>query len=270
MHYHIGLVARLLGISAEGLRLYEREGILQSKREKEGGYRYYQRLDITALLRARAYQKYGFSLRETGALLNTGDLALVERACRRREKELEEEIRRKTLLLDSLRETRSLTASLPDKLGKVERGERPGLYRLEYMVENDLILPPARYDLFRRWAALSPFPFPSQKNSWQALLEGEDRSVAALGLLERDAVRLGAVELASAGEYLPPCPCLCTVVKVAGETARCTDYLDPLRQFVRREGIQVTGDPVSRAFLSLDRKGSYTRYRQIWLPVAEA
>ena len=269
MHYHIGLVARLLGISAEGLRLYERVGILRSKREKEGGYRYYQRLDITALMRARSYQKYGFSLRKAGELLNTDDLELVRSCCRRREGELEEEIRRKMQLLDCLRETRQLADQLEDQLGRIRRDTRPGLYRLDYMVENQLILPEERYDLFRRWMALVPFPFPSQKNSWKGLLEGEDRSVAALGLLERDVTRLGAEELAAAGEYFPPCPCLYTVVKVAGETARCTQYLAPLRDYVEREGIQVAGDPISRAFLSLDRKNTYTRYRQIWLPVAE-
>ena len=55
MKYKIGTVAKLLGVSPEALRLYERNGILLSDRgDGENGYRYYSRLDITALLRARA------------------------------------------------------------------------------------------------------------------------------------------------------------------------------------------------------------------------
>ena len=49
MKYQIGQVAKLLDISAQGLRLYEKEGIIQPERE-ESGYRSYNRLDITSLL----------------------------------------------------------------------------------------------------------------------------------------------------------------------------------------------------------------------------
>ena len=74
MKYKIGTAAKLLGVSPETLRLYERNGILVSDRgEGENGYRYYSRLDITALMRARSYHQYGFSMRETEALINTDD-----------------------------------------------------------------------------------------------------------------------------------------------------------------------------------------------------
>ena len=76
MKYKIGTVARLLGVSPQTLRLYEQNGILTSERgEGENGYRYYSRLDITALMRARAYHQHGFSLREREGLFHAGDLA---------------------------------------------------------------------------------------------------------------------------------------------------------------------------------------------------
>ena len=85
MEYKIGTVAKLLGISPEGLRLYERNDILVShRREEENGYRYYSRLDITALLRARAYHQYGFSLKETEALINTDDVQYIGQEYRQR------------------------------------------------------------------------------------------------------------------------------------------------------------------------------------------
>ena len=52
---------RLLGMSAEGIRMYERSGILRAQREKEENeYRSFDHLDITALIRARGYHYCGF------------------------------------------------------------------------------------------------------------------------------------------------------------------------------------------------------------------
>ena len=53
MAYKIGEVAKLLGISSETVRYYEREGVIQSQKiDQESGYRYYEALDINALMRS--------------------------------------------------------------------------------------------------------------------------------------------------------------------------------------------------------------------------
>ena len=60
MAYKIGEVAKLLGISSETVRYYEREGVIQSQKiDQESGYRYYEALDITAItvLRYRKQRK---------------------------------------------------------------------------------------------------------------------------------------------------------------------------------------------------------------------
>ena len=65
MAYKIGEVAKLLGISSETVRYYEREGVIQSQKiDQESGYRYYEALDINALMRVRMYRNYGFTLQE--------------------------------------------------------------------------------------------------------------------------------------------------------------------------------------------------------------
>ncbi len=269
MKYRIGLVAKLLGISPEGLRLYERDGILESRREENGsGYRYYERLDITALLRARSYQKYGFSLKETESLINTDDVEQVMAGYADRRRQLAREIAHKQRMLDYLDKISEILHRLPDELWQIRRETRPGLYRFEFMEGDRLILEPEAYGDFQRWVSMAPFTFPAQRNDWQALKEGRDHSFSALGLLEEDA---GALEVREEGlvQYLPPCPCLYTVVRISRENASCVHYLNHLLQFVDREGIRVTGDPVARTFLSLNKRDDYTRYRQIWLPVEE-
>ncbi len=161
MEYKIGTVAKLLGISPEGPRLYERNGILVSHRRKgENGYRYYSRLDITALLRARAYHQYGFSLKETEALINADDVQYIGQEYRQRAESLEEEIRRKQHTLDYLRQISALVEQLPSQLWTIRPETSPGIHRLEFMQGDELILEPEHIGLFAQWAGLAPLPLP--------------------------------------------------------------------------------------------------------------
>ncbi len=269
MEYKIGTVAKLLGISPEGLRLYERNGILVShRREEENGYRYYSRLDITALLRARAYHQYGFSLKETEALINTDDVQYIGQEYRQRAEALEEEIRRKQHTLDYLRQISALLEQLPSQLWTIRPETRPGIHRLEFMRGDELILEPEHIGLFSQWAGLAPFAFASQRNSWARLEEGQDESFSAVGILEEDARILGMPDCLSGGTYYPPVPCLYTVVEFSEENASCVQYLAHLREYVHRHHLAVAGDPICRTFLSLNKKENYRRFRQVWLPIA--
>ena len=188
MKYKIGTVARLLGVSPQTLRLYEQNGILTSERgEGENGYRYYSRLDITALMRARAYHQYGFSMKETEGLINAGDVDYVLEEYRRRARELEAELFLKQRILEYLRQMSSLLEQLPGQLWTIRRAVSPGIYRLEFMKGDQLILTPEQMEIFPHWVGLAPFAFPSQRNSWEGILRGQDISYSALGVMEEDA-----------------------------------------------------------------------------------
>ena len=60
MEYTIGQISRLLGLSIEGIRNYEKSGIIRSKRTEASNYRKYSYLEITSLIRARMYRSLCF------------------------------------------------------------------------------------------------------------------------------------------------------------------------------------------------------------------
>lgn len=270
MKYRIGQISKLLGLSAEGIRMYERDGILKSHREGTGGYRYYERSDIVSLILAKDYRGYGFSVSEAESLINTDDLDFVKKSFARRGAELRKEILHKRQILTCLHEREALLKKETRRLGLVRLAERPAFYLLEYMLDDELILRPEQYETFRRWIAMTPFVFPSLRCDWTALSRGEKTFTAALGLMERDIKRLGAEELAAAGRYYPPAPCLCTVVRAVGHRSSGDDYFAHLRGYVMKKALRVAGDPVSRTILSMNRQAENIRYRQIWLPVRAA
>ena len=81
MAYRIGEVARRVGMTVEGLRFYERAGLVKPRRRTRGGYRLYSDEQIDTLRFVRAAQEMGFSLAEIRELLQlrrgTGSCAAV-------------------------------------------------------------------------------------------------------------------------------------------------------------------------------------------------
>lgn len=267
MRYRIGVVADLLGISQEGLRLYERSGILDTQREASSGkYRTYSHLDITALIRARDYHNTGFSLQEIEKMINTDSLAVVRENYAKRRAELEEQLLRERLMAEHLDTVIELMDRLPNELGRICVEQRPAMLRFEYVREDKLLLNAEDHEEFQRWVNLTPFTFSAVRNEWDALCRGEESSFSALGILKEHAEAFGLHAGGHVIEY-EPCKCLYTVVRLQGETVRATEYLHGLMVYVRKNGVKVTGDPLARTFISMNKRKDYTRYRQIWLPI---
>lgn len=62
--YLIGEFADLVGVDADTIRFYEKQGILKSKRNRSNNYRYYTDTDCRALLACRSLRALGFSIRQ--------------------------------------------------------------------------------------------------------------------------------------------------------------------------------------------------------------
>lgn len=100
MGYRIGQLAEEVGMSVEGLRYYEREGILPEPRRTPSGYRNYSDAHRDRLRFVKAAQEMGFSLREIKQLLALREGS--ESACRPVKEQLEdklEDVRRRLRLL---------------------------------------------------------------------------------------------------------------------------------------------------------------------------
>ncbi len=67
--YRIGDVTKLLGISADTLRYYEKIGLLPAINRTESGIRVYLERDVSRLRFIRRAQKMRFSLKEIAELL---------------------------------------------------------------------------------------------------------------------------------------------------------------------------------------------------------
>lgn len=81
-----------LGMSENGLRLYEKEGIISPERNEENGYRQLNISDGDKMFQGRIYTGYGLSLKQTANLLQTADFKMHYLNLEELETRLQEEI----------------------------------------------------------------------------------------------------------------------------------------------------------------------------------
>ena len=122
MEYSIGKVSRLLGLSIEGIRNYEKSGIISSRREEESNYRKYRYLDITSLVRARMYRSFGFSISETAAMTNDFEIPEIQEAFLHREASLKEEAGLLSAKAEYLQHMYHELGAVENRLGKKSFG----------------------------------------------------------------------------------------------------------------------------------------------------
>ena len=157
MAYKIGEVAKLLGISSETVRYYEREGVIQSQKiDQESGYRYYEALDINALMRVRMYRNYGFTLQEAKEMLNT--CTLEEIAERLAEKKTVAWNERLLACADRMIE---IHRSAAEMLWKCRIEESPAMFRFCYQIQDQLIDDPEIQKRVQAWTVKMPVVMPT-------------------------------------------------------------------------------------------------------------
>jgi MerR family transcriptional regulator, mercuric resistance operon regulatory protein len=71
----IGMLAKSTGLTVEGIRFYEKAGILRAPPRTAGRHRLYSRADLRRLSFIRRARELGFSLDEVRALLGLADNA---------------------------------------------------------------------------------------------------------------------------------------------------------------------------------------------------
>jgi MerR family transcriptional regulator, mercuric resistance operon regulatory protein len=69
----IGLLAKRTGLTVEGIRFYEKAGILPARARTAGRHRLYSRADLKRLTFIRRARQLGFTLDEVRALLRLAD-----------------------------------------------------------------------------------------------------------------------------------------------------------------------------------------------------
>lgn len=161
MKYKIGEIAKLFGMTTEGIRYYEDSGIVTPKKQEDSNVRYYDVWDIHMLIRVRTYRQIGFSLAEVSNLINHQESIDMAKVLTEKEKDIEADIIKQLNVLKYVRKIRSMTEEAKEMIGQYRLEYCPAIYRLEMQHQHQLLTAPLLESLIQKWIGKTPYLFTS-------------------------------------------------------------------------------------------------------------
>lgn len=255
----------LLGISPQGIRLYEKHDAIHSFKYEGNGYRYYYFEDIAPAIQLRCMRKMGVPLAEcsqgrSGRTLDEMEISLS--ACRSR---IEENIRYEQALLERTQVLAQSIANAAAYVGEFGSCVRPALYYLSCERDGAIPTDADSRRLIQDWSAHLPFVrfCPAMRSQ---------------GLSEESAAQLGfcchETDLAFAPEvnhpqvrFMPEQPCIGGVVHISRQTTDYYSVIEPGLAYLRKNGLELAGDILTEFIAAGVRKGDDVfDYYFAWYP----
>ena len=237
-------MARETGMSSEGLRFYERKGILQVDKDEKNGYRTYPIMKVPMMRSAKILGTYGISLDSVAEIIQDHDHHLdhLDRTLEQAEARLNHDIEWKRRCLAALREQREI---ISHGIGTVYFAELDEMAYLEYYGAEKLRANKKLQGQVDQWLQGMPIVMPAPFCPRE--LVGQDCYCPAgfmvrqadmdfLGLREEENVRV-----------LPARLCVCTTVAQREEIGiMAKEAIEPLLIFIQQTGLCVAGDALFR------------------------
>ena len=268
MRYKIGEVARILGISTDLIRYYEKKGVVKPKKDLANRYRYYDVSDVNHLIDCIWYKKMGFGIEEIGRMSNIESYADLVARLMDRSEQISQDVRYHEMLLSRMHGLTESIIGIKNGVGVCNlRKNREFLYYLNRgneVFENTAGL----QSLNEEWSFYMPFTkrlFYIDADAFKG---------------ENDDYRWGysiGMEYAShfSIEAVPPVgrmpENLCIHAAFAGHskdgfTARRLDFM---QEYAKANGLTLKGFAFGNLICSVMEENLLTGYFEAWMPVEQ-
>lgn len=267
MKYKIGDVAKMLGITPEAIRFYESHGIIKPDKDDNSGYRLYDVWDIHMLIRARSYRQFGYSLSETAKMLNEYNMEDFIGNLDRQDKVIEHEILWRINLLRHIRETKEIVLDANNGVGHYQIRTRPAIFRIETQDAYTIFPDKRTKDNMKKWIDKVPFVYPCALFRFEDVNSESRDGTFTFGLgVDEDYGDFLQLKSMDDIQYFPSVPALYTTIKTDSNEILTTQRLIPAIEELRRKGLSLSGDVLSRVVLMRKEGDVYVSYHQLWLP----
>lgn len=242
MRYRIGELADFFGMTKEGIRYLEREGVIASERDAGNGYRYFPREEITRLKQIKRYQGLGFSLEEAQQLVCETRREEIADRLAQKQRELEKKARQIERMQRFLSMQQEVAERLIGTSEHVWLGERPEMVFFPRVPDEASGGTPAQRAAIARaraqekeWILATP---PCTLGAMYYAMDGSGRRLRG-SIVRAESAREAGLRETERTIHLPACPCVCAVVE--GPDRQAPD-LTPLLDYVRENRLRITGD----------------------------
>lgn len=262
--YKIGEAARLMGVSTEALRYYERKGLVVPRKDLDSNYRYYDASQINHLLNMQRYQKFGFSLYEMVEMSYHSDGESFEALMKKKEEELVDKSMAINMQLYCMNQSLRHMQMAKDAKGKIVFGERPAMYRLSYMVNDHILNTPALEEERKRWAGCNDLQFISALMHQEDFEKQVDFHEYGFAMYKDIAEFIGVKENEVITLY-EECPALVCSFESSSDTS-VFDYMEIVKNFLQEHELMISGDLLTQVLYSHCEDQHFRMQHLLWIP----
>ncbi len=267
MKYKIGDVSKILGISPDLLRYYQKKGVVHPTMGENNNYRYYDAWDINFLIDCLWFKSFGFGIEQTARLVSSSTYEDVTADMRAKQAEIESSIRREQMLLARAAQYLDEIDRARTMLGKCDLVYSPEIYLYLNRYNHDYDRIAERQDMSHRWLQYMPFMHRSFEIGRRDL-ENKTENYAWGFSMDMDIVKALEVPLEPPVTHLPSEPSVHAVFTSSGKTGFSPRHLAFVMDYVRQNGLTVTGNARGNLVCSIMEDEKLTGYFEVWLPVA--
>ncbi len=267
MQYKIGDVARILGISTDLLRYYEKKGVVTPTKDKQNDYRYYDAWDINFLIDCLWYKNFGFGIPQIAYMVSDcyyGDLLDM---LGEKKDELEDLIHHQELLLRRINQHLEQVKRVKETMGKINIEPCPEVVCYLNRYDTDYDNSDEMQKLSKQWLSYMPF----LQRYFEMPTEPEDQHAHHYSWgfsLEMDYVDEFSVPIQSPVKHQPSVDCIHSVFKSSGKDAFSPKHINYLYDYAARNGYTVAGDARGNLVCSVLDDGTLTGFFEVWLPIS--
>lgn len=269
MRYKIGDVARILGISADLLRYYEKKGVVTPYKDAHNDYRYYDSWDINFLMDCLWFKNFGFSIEQIADMVRIPSADDLQDIFMYKEDELRSTISRCQMLLRRSEEYREQLSRIKDGLGRCNIEQSPAVVRFINRVGNEYPTGEGLEQFARQWLRAMPFSHRHFEISREALEGGDEMDFRWGFSLEPDYVRELDFPVEPPVEEVASAKAIHTYFRSRGKNNFSARHLDYALKWGRENGYEIAGPAQGMLVASLLEDEELCGYFECWIPIKE-
>lgn len=263
--YTIGELVKILGVTAETIRYYERKKIIQPIHNKESGYRYYTTWDLHVLIRARCYLGFGFSIDETADLLKKENINEIDEIFEKQEEVIQKNIIYQMNLLKKIRENRKLLNDTNHKRFSIQ--ESPGIYRIDTQKCYQINLTKQEQKELKEFCQNVPFIFSTALFKKEDIENNKNDDFYFGVGIEEEYAGLFNIHQTQFIQYYPPQKCLYMCISSRSSQFLTYHALRPAFEYMQQNNLQLNGDIITQIVAYSKPYDEYINWHNIWIPI---
>ena len=268
MRYKIGDVARILGVSTDILRYYERKGVVKPEKDENNDYRYYDSWHINFLMDCLWFKNFGFSIEQVADIVRIPDAESIGELFLGKEEEIRAQIRRGELLLRRSAEHREKLKTIERLLYKCEIADGPEYVRFIDRIGDNYLTDSLSNETAKRWLEAMPFNHRYFEMPGDSFLPGREDDYRWGYSLSMDYVKELGFEVRPPMIAFPSRKSIHTVFKNSGGKGGFSpSLLQYTLDYARKEGIALYGPIHGVLLCSVMEDGQLTGYFEAWIPI---